>query len=118
MSDKGQDEESWSIPSLGPCTVPSTLPVLSFIQDAPSHTAPTFTTLEPAGPRPTLFFTGPSVTAGLVTCGGICPALNDVIRSIVNMLHYKYGVRNIIGFKYGFAGLNPETSVCASLNVH
>jgi 6-phosphofructokinase 1 len=43
-----------------------------------------------------------------VTCGGLCPGINDVIRSIVLSLHYHYGVRDIFGFKYGYQGLVPE----------
>jgi 6-phosphofructokinase 1 len=103
------EEGNWSIESLGECTIASTLPVLEFVTD--SSETPTWASLEKAGPRSKLFFKGPNVTAGIVTCGGICPALNDVIRSIVNMLHYKYGVKRILGFKYGFAGLNPASSV-------
>jgi 6-phosphofructokinase 1 len=47
---------------------------------------------------------------GIVTCGGLCPGLNDVIRGLVMTLHYGYGVAGIFGFKYGYAGLNPENS--------
>lgn len=66
------------------------------------------TTFEAAGPRRKLFFDPSGVTAGIVTCGGLCPGLNDVIRSIVLALHYGYGVRRVLGFRYGYAGLTPE----------
>ncbi|MBI4701932.1 MAG: ATP-dependent 6-phosphofructokinase [Deltaproteobacteria bacterium] len=42
-----------------------------------------------------------------MTCGGLCPGLNDVIRGLVMTLHHGYRVRGIFGFKYGYAGLNP-----------
>src|SRR5262249_17950397 len=42
---------------------------------------------------------------GIVTCGGLCPGLNDVIRSIVLSLHHQYGVRTVYGFRFGYEGL-------------
>jgi len=64
---------------------------------------------EPAGPRARIAFNTENLTCGIVTCGGLCPGINDVIRSIVLTLTYAYGVRHIIGFRYGYAGLaaNP-----------
>lgn len=64
--------------------------------------------LELAGPRETIYFDPSKLKVGIVTCGGICPGLNDVIRGLVMTLHYGYGVAGIFGFRYGFAGLNPE----------
>jgi 6-phosphofructokinase 1 len=64
--------------------------------------------LEKAGPRERIFFDPSAVHAGIVTCGGLCPGLNDVIRSVVMTLWYDYGVRRISGFKFGFRGLLPE----------
>ncbi len=63
---------------------------------------------EKAGPRESLYFPPAKTKAGIVTCGGLCPGLNNVIRSIVMGLHYRYGVRNIVGFQYGYEGLNPD----------
>ncbi|MFA5623494.1 MAG: ATP-dependent 6-phosphofructokinase [Bradymonadales bacterium] len=60
--------------------------------------------LEKAGPRERIFFDPKKVCAGIVTCGGLCPGLNDVIRSIVMTLWYQYGVRNIIGIPFGYNG--------------
>jgi len=60
---------------------------------------------EAAGPRSRIFFDPSRVTAGIVTCGGLCPGLNDVIRSLVMTLTYGYGVPRILGFRYGYAGL-------------
>jgi len=60
---------------------------------------------EPAGPRPSLFFDPSKLTCGIVTCGGICPGVNDVIRAVVLTLKYSYGVEQVLGFRYGYAGL-------------
>jgi 6-phosphofructokinase 1 len=60
---------------------------------------------EVAGPRERLFFEPGEVSCGLVTCGGLCPGLNEVIRSIVLALHHLYGTRRILGFRYGYDGL-------------
>ena len=64
--------------------------------------------LECAGPREMLYFSPANVHAGIVTCGGLCPGLNDVIRSVVRCLYYRYGVRRISGIKYGYKGFLPE----------
>ena len=48
--------------------------------------------MESAGPRQTLFFDPATLACGIVTCGGLCPGLNDVIRAIVLSLHHHYGV--------------------------
>ncbi|GAA2072962.1 ATP-dependent 6-phosphofructokinase [Aeromicrobium halocynthiae] len=63
---------------------------------------------ETGGPRDTLFFDPKHVRVGIVTCGGLCPGLNDVIRALVMELHEHYGVHDVIGFRNGYAGLNPE----------
>ncbi|MBN2632418.1 MAG: ATP-dependent 6-phosphofructokinase [Bacteroidales bacterium] len=60
---------------------------------------------EKAGPKENIFFEPAKTKVGIVTCGGICPGLNNVIRSIVNQLYYRYGISRIMGFKYGYAGL-------------
>ncbi|EKD27946.1 MAG: hypothetical protein ACD_79C00488G0002 [uncultured bacterium] len=66
------------------------------------------TLLEIAGPREFIFFDPGKVNAGIVTCGGLCPGLNDVIRSVVMTLWYQYGVRKICGIGYGYRGFIPE----------
>lgn len=60
---------------------------------------------EKAGPKETLFFEPAKTKVAIVTCGGLCPGLNNVIRSIVNQLVYRYGVTRILGIKYGYEGL-------------
>ena len=61
--------------------------------------------MECGGPRERLFFDPAALACGIVTCGGLCPGLNDVIRAIVMSLHHHYGVRKIYGFRFGFEGL-------------
>ena len=63
---------------------------------------------EMAGPRETIYFDPSKITCGIVTCGGLCPGINDVIRAIVMSLYHHYGVRNIWGFRYGYEGLSPH----------
>jgi 6-phosphofructokinase 1 len=65
---------------------------------------------EIAGPRARLYFDPRSTTAGIVTCGGLCPGLNDVIRSLFLELHYAYGVKEVLGFRGGYQGLDPSRS--------
>lgn len=62
---------------------------------------------EVAGPREKLFFDPKETRAGIVTCGGLCPGLNNVIRSLVLELNHGYGVREILGFVDGYQGLDP-----------
>ncbi len=60
---------------------------------------------EKAGPRKNIFFEPKKTKAAIVTCGGLCPGINDVIRAIVRELYYSYGVRSILGIPYGYSGL-------------
>lgn len=64
----------------------------------------------PGGPREKLFFDPASVTAGVVTCGGLCPGLNNVIRGLVLQLTKAYGARKILGFRNGYQGLTDGSS--------
>lgn len=64
--------------------------------------------LEKAGPREKIFFSPSHVHAAIVTCGGLCPGLNDVIRAVVRCLWNRYGVRRISGIRFGFKGLIAE----------
>ena len=56
--------------------------------------------LEIAGPRQKIYFDPKHVHAGIVTCGGLCPGLNDVIHAVVMALWYRYGVRRISGIQF------------------
>lgn len=62
---------------------------------------------EKAGPRENIFFEPAKTKVAIVTCGGLCPGLNNVIRSLVNELYYRYGVKRTIGIKYGYEGFIP-----------
>jgi len=66
---------------------------------------------EAAGPRQQIHFRGEEVRAGIVTCGGLCPGMNNVIRALVMQLWYGYGCRKILGFRFGYQGLAREPSV-------
>ena len=105
----------FTISSLGPCEFDSSVSTGYFVNDDAgvildpvlplSGDKSGITLLEQAGPRHKLFFKGEDTSAAIVTCGGLCPGLNDVIRSIVMVLWYRYGVRRILGAQYGYAGL-------------
>lgn len=126
-----KNDLDFSVPCLGECSIPS--PIVQsadqgqdsrgfvrddeFIRYETEATAGAQPVLAPsqllqkAGPRQKIYF-GPShVHAGIVTCGGLCPGLNDVIRSIVRCLWYRYGVRRITGIRYGYKGFLPDYSI-------
>jgi len=62
---------------------------------------------EKAGPRENIFFDPSQTSVAIVTCGGLCPGLNNVIRSLFLELHHNYGVAKVWGIRYGYRGLNP-----------
>jgi 6-phosphofructokinase 1 len=62
---------------------------------------------EVAGPRKKIYFDASKVKAAIVTCGGLCPGLNNVVRAIVMELHYRYGAKSIYGIRYGYNGFLP-----------
>ena len=119
MSISGLD---FSIARLGECRIPSPMSHVRFTRDdervlyhgrfkemkawiGKRTDPPSF---ETAGPREKIFFDPSKLACGIVTCGGLCPGLNDVIRAIVMSLHHHYGVRTIYGFPYGYEGLAPK----------
>jgi len=61
-----------------------------------------------AGPRRKIFHDPVWTRAAIVTCGGLCPGINDVIRALVNTLYFSYGVDNVFGLQYGYRGLIPD----------
>ncbi|MFC2600104.1 ATP-dependent 6-phosphofructokinase [Treponema lecithinolyticum] len=60
--------------------------------------------IQKAGPREYIYFNPNHVNAGILTCGGLCPGLNDVIRAVVRCLWNRYGVKRIRGVRFGFQG--------------
>ena len=63
---------------------------------------------EKAGARERIFFDPDKTKAAIVTCGGLCPGINNVIRTLVFELHYRYGVRTTLGIRYGYRGFIPK----------
>jgi len=68
----------------------------------------TLSAFEMAGPRQKIYFDPSKLRCALVTCGGLCPGLNGIIRSVVLELYFGYGVRNIYGIRYGLQGFISE----------
>ncbi len=79
---------------------------LSLVRQVKEGQAPSCFQL--AGPRSNIFFDPSKLRCALVTCGGLCPGLNDIIRSVVLELHWGYGVRIIYGIRYGLQGFIPK----------
>ena len=122
--------EDFLISNLGKCNVISPLkqgrtansPVYKFVSDSERvlydvssdsfekyrESGSTPVSFEIAGPKENIFFEPAKTKVGIVTCGGLCPGLNNVIRSLVNQLYYRYGVSRIVGIKYGYEGLNSD----------
>jgi len=119
----------FSIESLGTCTVDSPIELSRVIGDNranyvrddqfirnniyvsgdKAHDPLDMTNLmEKAGPREKIYFDPKHVKAGICTCGGLCPGLNDVIRAIVRCLNTRYGVKTIKGYQFGFHGFFAE----------
>ena len=110
----------FTIPRLGEGRIPSPMKVVQFVRDDEhvlyhdkmeevkeylrSGTEPP--QFETAGPREKIYFDPTKLKCGIVTCGGLCPGLNDVIRAIVLGLFYHYGVNRVFGFRYGYEGLS------------
>jgi 6-phosphofructokinase 1 len=118
----GQSSLDLTIERLGTCKIPSPLQGESFVSDDDHvlyHTdlrdieklikakrkIPVF---ELSGPREKIYFEPSKLKCGIVTCGGICPGLDDVIRAITLGLRYHYGVDHVFGFRYGYEGLSPR----------
>ena len=121
------NHSDFNVKTLGKATIKSPLkqaaknysPVFKFVEDSErilydvslgnfnrcKETEEEPVSFEKAGPRENIFFEPAKTKIGIVTCGGLCPGLNNVIRSLVNELHYRYGVTRILGIKYGFEGL-------------
>jgi 6-phosphofructokinase 1 len=115
-------ELDFTVMKLGECTIPSPMSGVRFVNDddriiyhsdmkeirkylADGKEPPHF---EEAGPRENIFFDPANLACGIVTCGGLCPGLNNVIRAIVLSLYHHYGVKKIYGFPYGYEGLSPK----------
>ncbi|MFI3270492.1 MAG: ATP-dependent 6-phosphofructokinase [Pseudomonadota bacterium] len=112
-----------SISTLGQAKIPSPL---SYCRPAPEDGYPLFIDgdcatgfdaelgtgkivhFEAAGPRHSMYFDPSKSKCAIVTCGGLCPGINDVIRSIVLEAHHSYAIPSIIGIRYGLQGFIPK----------
>jgi 6-phosphofructokinase 1 len=109
----------FTIEKLGTCSVPSPMTKVRYVSDDDNvlfhsdlRDIQTYfdrgekpPVIEVAGPREMICFEPEHLKCGIVTCGGLCPGLNDVIRAVVFSLHYHYGVNTVYGFRFGFEGL-------------
>ena len=117
-----------TISTLGPCAFASPLPLNTVGNDlignfVPDEERVRFNIVvdgkpdsrdlrfERAGPRQNLFFDPSKTRVALVTCGGLCPGLNNVIRSVFNELFHNYGVKDVLGIRYGYQGLNEAAGL-------
>ena len=107
---------AFAIETLGPCRFMSPLEGTTFTPDdagmlvdptLPAGQTPNAPTVEMAGARGRIFFDPAQTRAAIVSCGGLCPGLNDVIRAITMVLWHRYGVTRIMGLRYGYEGLVP-----------
>ncbi|OBQ57657.1 ATP-dependent 6-phosphofructokinase [Halodesulfovibrio spirochaetisodalis] len=112
---------STEIPTLGSPKIPSPLAAcrfetddrgVDFYLDNELHEEitdePIPLCFEKAGPREHVFFDTPKTKCAIVTCGGLCPGINEVIRSIVMAAFHNYHVSSVLGIKYGLEGFIPE----------
>lgn len=117
------------VASLGSCEIPSPLAGRDFVNDEDAVLAAStvgglrgeiqdIPAFEAAGARRQIFFDPRVLACGVVSCGGLCPGINNVIRSIVLTLRWGYGVERIWGFRYGYAGLVPDPEVAPELLTH
>jgi 6-phosphofructokinase 1 len=88
--------------------MPDRARVLLNAESMEGETPDTSLMFEKAGPREAIFFEPSKTRAAIVTCGGLCPGLNNVIRSMVLELRYHYRVSDVLGFRYGYRGLGPN----------
>jgi 6-phosphofructokinase 1 len=121
------DVPDFTIKTLGKCTIPSPMAdtygeYASFTPDDSRALYDTrledvlsracgpnkLPSLEIAGPRDKIYFDPAKSRAAIVTCGGLCPGINNVIRGVTLCLYHQYGVRKIYGFQYGYEGFIPK----------
>ena len=70
--------------------------------------APRPMSFELAGPRDRIYFDPSKTKCAIVTCGGLCPGINDVIRAIVMTAYNAYRVPSVLGIRYGLQGFIPS----------
>ena len=116
---KNEFDIDTSIEKLGPRKVDSLLPFNVFADNrriklvldnehAEELTTPVSVEFQAAGPRKKLYFDPSRAKCAIVTCGGLCPGINDVIRALVMEAHHQYRVPAILGISYGLEGFIPK----------
>ena len=117
-----REKYSCNVRTLGECKLPSPVRHKKYVDDGErvfATESETFAryaetklghlpTFEKAGPKERIFHDPRWTRVGIVTAGGLCPGLNTVIKGLVEILKFDYGVANIFGIRYGYAGLNPK----------
>ena len=97
------------------------------LMDINTRTLESKLAIQKAQVRSRLHFNPSNTNVGIVTCGGLCPGLNDVVRAITHACLSNYGVRRVYGFRYGFWGLSKAgrssvveltRTVVSDLHVH
>ncbi|WP_243544643.1 ATP-dependent 6-phosphofructokinase [Pseudodesulfovibrio tunisiensis] len=109
------------IPNLGTAKIPNPMTPVRFTDDSKpiklmltseelseldAETLPL--KMEKAGPREKLYFDPSKTKCAIVTCGGLCPGINDVIRAVVMEAFYHYGIRSVLGIRFGLKGFIAE----------
>ncbi|AMK10358.1 ATP-dependent 6-phosphofructokinase [Pseudodesulfovibrio indicus] len=124
-NDDGGTPKSTAIPTVGTAKISNPIKFGRFVDDeedavlvnisrkkvegnAKTKKKPTHIYFEPAGPREKIYYDPSKTKCAVVTCGGLCPGLNDVIRAIVMAAHHEYRVPSVLGIQYGLAGFVPE----------
>ena len=125
-----QSIEDFKVPRLGKCSIPSPLnlskelgdgvynytldderiimnPNIRYYDECREKNIEPLS-FEKAGPKEFIYFDPSKTKVAIVTCGGLCPGLNNVIRGLVMQLNSRYGVKRIVGIKYGFQGFIPK----------
>ncbi len=118
-------EEFETVPAnverLGEPKVQSPLPFTHFVPHEKSVTmeippelhqkeqgGPQYYSFEESGPKERIYFDPSKTKCAIVTCGGLCPGINDVIRAVVMEAHYQYGISSVLGIRFGLQGFIPK----------
>ena len=116
------EEYSQEVPRLGECKIPSPVRHHEFVDEGERilltencsllkylteklGREPSF---ERAGPHAKIYHDPSWTRVGILTAGGLCPGLNNVIKGLVEILTFDYGIKTIFGIRFGFAGLIPK----------
>ena len=116
------DDFDFNVKTLGPCLLNASNKDQQFVSDSDRiafssqvhnifqqiDNCSTFPSFEKAGPRQKIFHNPAETRAAIITCGGLCPGLNNVIKGVVRTLEGEYGIKHIDGIRYGYKGLTAQ----------